>query len=160
MVGIYKVTFFGHRVISDILAVEDALYEQIKKLVLEKNFIEFCIGRNGDFDRCVSSVIRRVKKEVRDDNCVHILYLPYPTLEYKENVEEFERYFDEVFIFENKDAVHPKAIIGARNRQMVDYADLIISYIERPSGGAYTTVKYAESKGKKIINICDILNKK
>ena len=42
-----------------------------------------------------------------------------------------------------------------RNRYMVDNSQLLIAYMERASGGSAGTVKYAEEKGKEIVNIFD-----
>ncbi len=151
--GIYKVAFFGHRKLYNIFEVEDILYDFIKNYISDKGFVEFYVGRNGDFDICVSSVIKRIKKDLHPNNIAHILVLPYPTLEYIENDKNFEEYFDQVDFFDFSGRVHPKAVIGKRNRDMVDEADLVVCYIERESGGAYSTVRYAQSKGKKVVNL-------
>ena len=41
-----------------------------------------------------------------------------------------------------------------RNREMVDRSDLVIFCVERSSGGAYQTMKYAVKQEKNIINLC------
>jgi len=38
---------------------------------------------------------------------------------------------------------------------MVDRSDLIVFYVERNSGGAYQTLRYAEKQEKAYINISD-----
>ncbi len=88
-----------------------------------------------------------------DDNCIHKLILPYPTTEYLSNKDNFEEYYDDVLIYDPTYKIYPQAVIGMRNTEMVDAADLIICYIEKKSGGAYKAVKYAQKQGKKIINI-------
>ena len=35
-------------------------------------------------------------------------------------------------------------------------ADLVICYVEKENGGAYNAMKYAESVGKKVINLIDV----
>ncbi len=152
---IFTVAFFGHRHIENILKVEDALYKHIKNLVLEKCYVEFLVGRNGDFDISASSMINRVKNEIRDDNSYHKLVLPYVTSEYDKNKNSFEKYYDDISIFDFSSNIYPKAVIGLRNINMVDSADLIICYINQKRGGAYNAVKYAKNEGKKIINIYD-----
>ena len=51
----------------------------IHTLLLEKEYVEFLVGRNGDFDQIVSSAVKRQQRRVRDDNSALILVLPYPT---------------------------------------------------------------------------------
>ena len=99
-----------------------------------------------------------MKKHYRDDNFSLILILPYMTAEFSKNQEGYADYYDCVEISANATHVHPKNAIQARNRQMIDRADLVICYIEHPSGGAYQSVRYALKKGKKIINLCEGLD--
>ena len=44
----------------------------------------------------------------------------------------------------------------AKDKTYVDRSELIVFYVERESGGAYTTMKYAVKNGKDIINISNI----
>ena len=120
----YTVSFFGHRYIDNILLVEEILEEQIYTLLKEKEYVIFLLGRNGDFDQCVASTVKRVQKNYRDDNSELTLVLPYPTSEYKKNIEHFEEYYDNVQISYNASKAHPKAAFQIRNREMVDIADL------------------------------------
>ena len=50
MFEIYTVSFFGHRYIDNITKVENLLEEQIRKLIDENEYVDFLVGRNGDFD--------------------------------------------------------------------------------------------------------------
>ena len=153
VLDIYTVAFFGHRYIDNPLKVEALLEEQIRKLISEKEYVDFLVGRNGEFDQCVSSTVLRVRKNVRDDNSALVLMLPYPTAEYLNNAEYFHDYYTDVEISYEASKAHPKSAIQIRNREMVDRADLIICCIELEDGGAWQTVKYAMSQGKKIINL-------
>lgn len=153
MLDIYTVAFFGHRYIDNPLKVEELLEEQIRKLINENEYVEFLVGRNGDFDRCVSSVVLRVRKNYRDDNSALVLMLPYPTAEYLNNKEYFHRFYTDVEISYKASKSYPKLAIQIRNREMVDRSDLIICYIEKNWGGAWKTVQYAGAKGKNIIKL-------
>ncbi|MBQ6702152.1 MAG: hypothetical protein IJN17_04275 [Clostridia bacterium] len=153
MLEIYTVTFFGHRQIDNIIKVETLLEKQIRKLIDEKEYVDFLVGRNGDFDQCVSSSVLRVRKNHRDDNSALILILPYTTAEYMNNKESFHSYYTDVEISRDASGVPPKTAIQIRNREMVDRADLIICYIEHEKGGAWQSVHYAMRQGKKIINL-------
>lgn len=155
MLEIYTVAFFGHRYIDNILKVEEQLEDHIRKLLQEHEYVDFLVGRNGDFDQCVSSSVLRVRKNFRDDNSSLILVLPYPTSEYINNEQYFEEYYSDVEISFEASKAHPKSAIQIRNREMVDRADLIICYIENKNGGAWQTIKYAMEKDKNIINLAE-----
>ena len=155
MLEIYTVTFFGHRYIDNILKVEEQLEEHIIKLLQEHEYVDFLVGRNGDFDQCVSSSVLRVRKNHRDDNSSLILILPYPTSEYINNEQYFEEYYNEIEVSYAASKAHPKSAFQIRNREMVDRADLVICYIENKEGGAWQTVKYAMEKEKNIINLAE-----
>ena len=152
---IYSVAFFGHRYVDNIIKVENLLEEQIRKLIDENEYVEFLVGRNGDFDQCVSSSVLRVRKNHRDDNSALVLVLPYPTAEYLNNKKYFHDYYTDVEISHAASVAHPKSAIQIRNREMVDRADLIICYIESEKGGAWQTVEYAIQQGKAVINLLD-----
>ena len=153
---IYTVAFFGHRYVDNILKVEDLLEEQIRKLLDENEYVDFLVGRNGDFDQCVSSSVLRVRRHHRDDNSALVLVLPYPTAEYLNNEESFHEYYTDVEISYAASVAHPKSAIQIRNREMVDRADLVICYIEHEKGGAWQTVEYAMKQGKPVANLAKL----
>lgn len=153
MLKIYTVAFFGHRYIDNPFLIEERLEEQIYKLLSEHEYVDFLVGRNGDFDRCVSSTVLRVRKRYRDDNSSLILMLPYPTAEYLNNEESFHNYYTEVEISYAASKAHPKSAIQIRNREMVERADLVICAIEKETGGAWQTVQYAMKQEKPVINL-------
>ena len=155
MLEIFTVAFFGHRYIDNPLKVEELLEEQIRKLINEKEYVDFVVGRNGEFDQCVSSTVLRVRKNVRDDNSALVLVLPYVTAEYLNNEEYFHEYYTDIEISYSASMAHPKSAIQIRNREMVDRADLIICYIEENTGGAWRSVKYAIEQGKTVINLAE-----
>lgn len=157
MLSIFRVAFFGHRYVDNILKVEELLEEQIRKLLDENEYVEFLVGRNGDFDRCASSSVIRVRKRYRDDNSALVLVLPYQTAEYQSNEESFHDYYTDAEISYEASKSHPKAAFRIRNREMVDRADLIICYIDHLSGGALNTVQYAIEQGKDVINLAEKL---
>ena len=157
MLDIYTVAFFGHRYIDNPFKVEELLEEQIRKLINEKEYVDFLVGRNGEFDQCVSSAVLRVRKNVRDDNSALVLVLPYPTAEYLNNEEYFHDYYTDVEISYTASKAHPKSAIQIRNREMVDRADLVICYVESNHGGAWQTVKYAMEQKKKVVNLAEYI---
>lgn len=154
MIGTYTVSFFGHRIIEQPLLIEQNLEELIGSLLRSKKYVEFLVGRNGDFDQLVSSAICRCKREIREDNSAHVWVLPYATADYRDNEEDYRAYYDEIEVFDSA-GKHFKAAFQARNRNMVDRADLVVFYVERNEGGAYQTMRYAIRQGKQYINLAD-----
>lgn len=104
----YTVSFFGHREIEDPLRIEQCLETLIRKFLKEKAYVEFLVGRDGEFDQIVSSTIRRCKREYRSDNSSHIWVLPYLTAEFRDNEDSFRDYYDEIEICETAAGCHYK----------------------------------------------------
>ena len=148
---VFTVCFFGHRVIESPVHVERELEKVVRRLLLEKTYVEFLVGRDGDFDLLAASVVRRAKKAVRDDNSALVWVLPYVTADLQKNYEAYSGYYDEIEIFE--DGAHYKAAFQKRNRAMIDRSDLVICYVGKKKGGAYQTIRYAEKRGKTILNL-------
>lgn len=152
---VFTVSFFGHRMIENALEIESRLERLIRTLLREHEYIEFLVGRDGEFDQLVSSTIRRCKREYRSDNSSHIWVLPYVTAEFRDNEESFRDYYDEIEVCEAAAGSHYKNAHQTRNRAMVDRSDLIVFCIQRGSGGAWQTMKYAQKRGKNYINLND-----
>ena len=151
----YTVTFFGHRELSDYSAIEEKLKPILKELICKKEYVEFLVGMDGEFDQLVSSAVREAAEKHGCGNTSLVLVLPYERAEYRDNIDNFLLYYDEVEICQESANAHFKAAIGIRNRMMVDRADLVICAVERESGGAYTAMKYAEKQDKRIINLVE-----
>ena len=152
---IYTVSFFGHREIENSLEVERKLEAIITELIKTKKYIEFLVGREGEFDILAASVVKRVKKQMDYGNCSLIWILPYMKAEFRDNEKDFLDYYDDVEICEQSAKAHYKSAMQIRNRAMVDRSDLVICCIQRKSGGAYKTVRYAERIGKQILYLHD-----
>lgn len=151
---IFTVSFFGHRQVEDFALVEERAERLVGELITGKPYLEFLVGRNGEFDQMIASCLLRAKRKWRDDNNFLVLVLPYPTAEYRGNVSSFESYYDEIEICGQAAEGHFKSAIQTRNRYMVDRSDLVVCYVKRP-GGAYQTICYAEQKRKAIINLAE-----
>ena len=150
---IYIVSFFGHRKICNQLHLDRTLDELIARLLRKHSYVEFLVGRDGDFDQIVSSAIRRCQREYGHHNSSHIWVMPYPTAFFRDNEEACYAYYDEIEICEESTAKHFKSAFQARNRHMVDRSNLVICYVETNEGGAYQTMQYAMQQGKKLVNL-------
>ena len=150
---VFTVSFFGHRVIEEPLRIERRLENLIRKLLKENEYVEFLVGRDGEFDQLVSSAIRRCKREYRSDNSAHICMLPYITAEFRDNEESCRDYYDEIEVCEAAAGSHFKAAFQARNRAMVNRSHLVVFCIDHHSGGAWQTFRYAQQQGIPYINL-------
>ena len=155
--NVFTVSFFGHRRLSDSLTTEIELQKVIRELVRTKQYVEFLVGRDGEFDQLVSSTVRRCKREIRDDNSSLVLVLPYETAEYRNNEESFHVYYDEIEVCAESAEKHFKSAHQTRNRSMVDRSQLVIVFVEHESGGAYTTMRYADRHNVQVINLAKSL---
>lgn len=153
--NIYTVSFFGHRYIERGTEIEYRLDKLLHDLITQKEYIDFLIGRDGDFDLLASASIKRAIRNYGYDNTHFTLVLPYMKAEYRNNEKEYLDYYDEVEVCTESSEAHPKSAIQFRNRSMIDQSDLVVCCIQHKSGGAYATIRYAEKQGKKVVNLAD-----
>ena len=153
MLDIFTVSFFGHREISHFQETEQKLEALIYDLLKQHEYVDFLVGRNGEFDQMVSSSVHRVRKRLGMSNSSLVLVLPYETAEFRDNEESFRAYYDEIEICQSSSQAHYKSAIQIRNREMVDRSDLVVFCVERKSGGAYQTMRYAKRKNAVWVNV-------
>lgn len=152
---IFTVSFFGHRIVEQPAEIEKRLCNLLRDLLREREYVEFLVGREGDFDLLASSCIRRIVREYGNGSASLILVLPYPKSEIYKNKTEYLRYYDEIELCESSANAHFKSAIRQRNNHMVDRSDLVICYIRHESGGAARAVRYAGKQEKRIINLAE-----
>lgn len=152
---IYTVSFFGHRQIENPSEIGKRLDKLLYELISQKEYVEFLIGREGEFDLLAASVIKRAVRVYDYGNTHFTLVLPYMKAEYRENEKSYLEYYDEIEICSKSVKAHPKSAIQVRNKNMVDRSDLVICCIQQNSGGAYKTVQYAKKQNCTIINLAE-----
>ena len=111
MLSLYTVCFFGHRRIDDIISVENAVENIIDQVLRQHEYVEFLVGRDGEFDRIVSSAVLRYKKRTDAGNCSLTWVMPYLKSDYTHNRENYDSYYDSVEICEQSAMAHPKSAI-------------------------------------------------
>ena len=153
--NIYTVSFFGHRYIERGTEISDRLDKLLHDLITQKEYVDFLIGRDGEFDLLASAAIKRAINKYAYGNTHFTLVLPYLKAEYRDNEKEYLDYYDEVDVCYESSIAHPKAAIQIRNSSMRDRSDLGVCCVRHNSGGAYRTLQYAEKQGKRIISISD-----
>lgn len=140
--------FFGHKDSPE--SVRPLLEVAIRRIIEHYPDTTFYVGHNGNFDRMVLSVLKKLSAEITELSYAVILaYLPtgktaecyngLPTI-YPEGIE----------------SVPKKYAISYRNNRIVKQADMIICYIIHDFGGAAQFVKKAENKGKIVYNVANL----
>lgn len=153
--NIYTVSFFGHRYVEHGSEIENRLDKLLHNLITQREYVDFLIGRDGDFDLLASSAIKRAIRNYSYGNTHFTLVLPYMKSEYCDNKKSYLEYYDEIEICSESAEAHPKSAIQIRNRNIVDRSDLVVCCIQHKNGGAYKTIQYAKKQGKKIVNLAD-----
>ena len=155
MLEVYTVSFFGHRHIEDFRTAEEMVDELIYKLLQEHEYVEFLVGRDGDFDQIATSAVLKAKHSYAGHRCDITWVMPYPKAEYTKNAEDFDKYYDYVIVCPDSEKVHPKQAIQVRNKWMVDRSDLAVFWVEHEKGGAYKTMKFTANNSKLFINLTE-----
>ena len=76
MLNIFTVSFFGHRSIERVSEIENRLDKLLHDIITQKEYVEFLIGRDGEFDLLASAAIKRAIREYGYGNTHFTLVLP------------------------------------------------------------------------------------
>ena len=152
MFSVYTVCFFGHRQLDDFSLVEHKVETLIVRLLNEHEYVEFLVGREGEFDQLVTSAILRCRKRLDTANCSVTWVMPYLKADYIKNSDSYDNYYNSVEVCEQSANAHPKAAIQIRNRAMVERSNLCVFCVTHRSGGAYQTLLYAKKSNANIVN--------
>ena len=137
------VTFCGHKEIADTSTVRVAVDETLRGLGAE-GADYFLLGGYGGFESLAAHVVYDLK---RDNPQIHsTLVIPYLNRDYDTKLYDDTTY-------PPLEGVPLKFAISKRNEWMVDQADVVVAYVQHSWGGAAATLRYAESKHKRIIRI-------
>lgn len=139
---------FGHRQVFE--NISESLYNAVLEAAAQ-GCVKFYTGAMGQFDSLFSSSVRKAKRSY--PNIKLICVKPYMTKEINESGDYLYSLYDDIIIPTELADIHPKSAIPKRNRLLVDWSDVVIGYIKRQYGGAYTALKYAHSQKKEIIMI-------
>ena len=137
-------TFFGHRDAPQ--GIEDTLRKILLDLIKSKKVNILYVGNQGDFDFMVKSVLK-------DLGAKYYVVLPYlPT-----KVDAFDSYDYTKTIFpDDLETTPPKFAISKRNLWLIEKSDIVVTYVTKTFGGAFTFKQQAIKKGKTVIELSDI----
>lgn len=140
-------SFFGHRELYE--NIDEILISHIKFSIEEMGVTEFYIGGYGQFDQRAKELVYGLKNEY------HSIKL-YLALAYMPTKDTFidDKYDGSVFL-DGLESAYKRFAITKRNKLMVEESDVVICYVKRLHGGAYTASKYAYNKNKIVLNCSD-----
>ena len=141
--GMSIVTFCGHNEAGIGEENRQMLYRTVEQEI-QNGADLFYLGGYGYFDRMAAGVVRELKKKY--PHIKSILVLAYL------NREVDMEYYDET-TYPPLENTPPRYAISKRNEWLVAQADTVIAYVIYSWGGAAKTLRYAQRKHKRIINL-------
>lgn len=155
-----KTCFFtGHRFIGfdEAEKVKSRLNEELLNAV-NAGYTYFVSGGAVGFDTLAAEQVI----SLREDYGIRlVLYLP--CINHNKNWREIDRIrferisslADEIYYISNEQ--YRNGCMKKRNSAMVEVSDLCIAFLKNPKSGTAQTVKMAEDKGLRIVNIAEII---
>ena len=139
---------FGHRNVFE--NISSKLDNAVEEAITQGCEI-FYTGAMGDFDSLFSSAVRSAKKVYPHIKLIGVK--PYFTNDINTDKDYYAALYDDIIIPDELAGIHPKAVIKARNRWIIDNSDIVLIYTVRNFGGAYEAKRFAERNGKRLIKI-------
>lgn len=147
--------FTGHRV----LKVTPELVSRLRNTIIdlhEQGVTEFINGAALGFDQLSSKAVIDLRSEYGD---IHLhLLLPCPADEqvkgwHKAQIGEYMKILDEADSVTVLSEHYTEDCMKRRNERLVELADCCVCYCNNPRSGTGQTVRMAENKGIKVINL-------
>ncbi|MGN1113388.1 MAG: hypothetical protein ACI4RP_09300 [Acutalibacteraceae bacterium] len=144
------VTFFGHRDTPS--EIQPLLENVIKDLIENNGANKFYVGNQGGFDSMVKHTLRKLKQI-------------YPHISYAVVLAYMPNKSDAFDSRDDTDTIYPEGLentpkrfaIDKRNRWMLNKADTVVTYVIHSFGGAAKLKELAVKRGKRVINIADMI---
>ena len=140
-------TFFGHR---DAPREVAPILRAVLAELIEQGVTRFYVGNQGGFDRMVNADLVRLREQY--PHICHVMVLAYLPKE-KNGQAEYEN----TIYPDGLELVPPKFAIDKRNRWMLDRADVVITYVTAPFGGAAKFKALAEKQGRMVREISEMV---
>lgn len=149
------ICFAGHsQIVEDKEEILEDLKEVLRKIISDKDKVTFLCGTYGDFDTISTKAVSELKEEYADSKEILLyVYVPYHERVKYVAGEEFYKGCDMTVVADIAPNVPKKLCILKTNEQMVEHSDMVVCYILNQFGGAYKTCRFAEKRGKAVLNI-------
>ncbi len=139
-------TFFGHRNTPD--SIRPILHNILVDLIENKGANTFYVGNQGGFDTMVRKELKKLTEIYPHIKYSVILaYIPGKRYEF-----DTEDYSDTIYP-DGLENVPPRFAIDKRNCMMLEWSDIVVTYVCSCCGGAAKFKELAEKKGKQVVNL-------
>ena len=155
-----SVCFTGHRELEPETAEGiRTLVREAVKIYIKRGYNTFIAGGALGFDTIAAEEVLRLREELGGIKLVLALPCKSQTKKWRSDgdISRHSRVFeqaDEVIC--TSDSYYP-GCMHLRNRFMVDNSSVCIAYCTRDTGGSAYTCKYAEKKGRELVNLGDVV---
>ena len=136
-------TFFGHK--DTPKETESTLRSTLTDLIVNKDVNVFYVGKNGNFDNMVSTILSEMSLTYPIKYYIVLAYLP------KKESKNPEL----TILPEGIESVPLRFAISYRNKWMIEQSDCVVTYVNHSWGGAAQFKELAEKKGKTVIELND-----
>ena len=143
------VSFFGHSNFIENENIKETLLTLLEEDINGSD-VQFCLGGYGNFDDFALKCCKEYKSRHKNTSLMFIT--PYINEWLNNRKEYYQNEYDEI-IYPDIERAPLKYAISKRNEWIINYSDLIITYVQVRFGGAYNALRYANRKGKKCINL-------
>ena len=141
----HTVTFFGHK--DTPKETELTLRTTLINLIENHNAVNFYVGNNGNFDIMVRHVLEELSVIYPIQYSVVLAYLPVQ----KDENQKLKN----TILPDGIETVPKRFAISYRNKWMIDYSDIVVTYVTHNFGGASQFKEMAERKGKSVVELSE-----
>lgn len=152
----YRCCFTGHRpekLTLDEKAAKGLLENAIRKVVAD-GYKTFISGMARGIDIWAAQIVLRIKEEGND---IHLICAcPFESFEKswaRQWQVEYQSILKEADIVKYISPSYNRSCFQVRNQWMVDHANLVLAFFNGEPGGTLNTIRYAEKKNVKVINL-------
>ncbi len=147
--------FSGHRVIPEGLYWElEARLEATLVELIEQGFVHFGAGGALGFDTLAAETVLRLKYRYPQIKLILVL----PCADQAANWTAYDRdHYEDIKLRADKVVYigreYTPYCMAQRNRHLVDHSQVCVCFFTGEEGGTAATVRYAEKKGVRVINL-------
>lgn len=140
---------------TDYIKFENKLIDAVFSLPNEGCNI-FFTGMAMGYDIIAAETVLLLKKSLKDKEIRLICVIPFKdqpqsfSEEWKERYNNVVEKADEVIYLSQE---YHNGCFQVRNKYMIDNSDIVITWFDGKPGGTANTIKYAQKKNKRIVNL-------
>ncbi|MBR2013579.1 MAG: DUF1273 family protein [Clostridia bacterium] len=143
-----NVTFLGHKN-APIAKIKNKAYASLVELIEKDGANQFYVGNQGSFDLMVYDILKELKIQYPRIQ-YNVVFAYFPEESERGRIDEEHTIYPEGF-----ETVPRKFAIDRRNHWMIEQSDIVVTFVERPFGGAAKFKEIARRKKKRVIELSE-----